>query len=67
MDAIIKIAFKKIAWLKVDENLLGQNGRLIDSTNQTISILCKQIENYFQQNHIKVTVTHKIIEGKENE
>jgi len=59
MKAKIEVQFKTIKGLKVDESMLKKIPQLINSTEKTIKILCKNIEKYFRDNKINTKVTYE--------
>lgn len=60
MKAILKIQFKTIKGISIDNSLLSKEPKLISSTDTTIEKLCDTIVKYFKDYDIVVEVSHKI-------
>jgi len=60
MESVVKIKFKKISGIKVDDNLLKMTPQLPDVTKKTMKILCEQIVRYFRENKIEVEVDFEL-------
>lgn len=54
MRAIITIDFEKILFFTVNEELLQKEPKLFDSTQDTVKLVCKNLEKYFKDHKIKV-------------
>lgn len=57
MEATIKIIFEEINGKKVNEKVLQKVPQLLKVTENTVKILCGQIDKYFQDNKIKSKTT----------
>lgn len=57
MRAIINIDFKKILGFKVDGRV---NDELLNSTENTIQVLCKELKKYFKTKKIKTHIEYEI-------
>ena len=60
MKAIIEVKFKRIKFKTIDEKLLREIPQLVQETRKTTMKLCKTIDKYFSDNHIKTESTFKL-------
>jgi hypothetical protein len=67
MKANIIVNFKRIKFTTIDEKLLKEVPQLVEETRKTTMKLCKQIDKYFSDNHIKTESTFKLEDTYEND
>jgi hypothetical protein len=60
MKAELKITFLKINNVPVTESLLKQVPQLKQSTEKTMEIMCKKLEQYFKESKIEVKTEFKL-------
>jgi NADH dehydrogenase FAD-containing subunit len=60
MKAEIEVKFDKINGQEVTPQLIEKTPRLIKVTNTTVKKLTEQIERYFNDHNIEVSVNHNL-------
>jgi hypothetical protein len=63
IKANLKIDFKKIMKIEVNEELVKKEPKLIKVTEKLLEDLCKHLEKYFKDKHIETKITYKLEDG----